>query len=595
MKTSALGSLIASCIALALSSAVSILHSGSEGQAPTPEEFLIARGDIGRYGGRLIVSERTEPKTLNPVTAVDENSREIIGMIMADLIHINQYSQLTEAALAKSWTVSSDGRQYTLRLRRGVRFSDGQPFDADDVIFTFQAYLDESVRSPQRELLVIAGKPIRLQKIDDFTVRFDLAQPYAAAERLFDSVAILPRHLLNKLYDEGKLSGAWTLSTPPEQIAGLGPFRFKQYVPGQRIILEPNPYYWKTDEKRNRLPYFHEVAALFTLNDDAEAMRFEGGEVDVVNRLSAANFSALEKYQQSRGFRLYDLGPGLEYDFLFFNLNDFPPKKVSSITSKQAWFRQLAFRQAISSAIDRESIVRIAYHGRARPLWTHVTPGNKLWVNRTIPPGARDLAKARELLRGAGFSWNRDGQLIDARNGRVEFSIIHNAGNVQRTQMATLIQQDLKDIGIEVTLVPLESRTVLNRIFNTFEYEAAIMALSDGDPDPNPEMNVWTSQGSTHVWNLTPKHILAPWEREIDHVMQEQMITLDYQERKRLYDRVQVLVSKNLPVICLISPDILVGAKAEIGNFRPAILSSYALWNVEQLFFRRPQHSAQNQ
>jgi peptide/nickel transport system substrate-binding protein len=595
MKTSGLGSLIASFIALSLSSAVLISHSGPDDQAPTSEEFLVAKGDIGRYGGRLIVSERAEPKTLNPVTAVDENSREIIGMMMADLIHINRYSQRTEAALAKSWTVSSDGRQYTLRLRRGVRFSDGQPFDADDVIFTFQAYLDESVRSPQRELLVIAGKPIRLQKVDDFTVQVDLAQPYAAAERLFDSVAILPRHLLKKLYDERKLSGAWTLSTPPEQIAGLGPFRLRQYIPGQRIILEPNPYYWKTDEKGNRLPYFREIVALFTFNDDAEAMRFEAGEVDVVSGLSAANFSALEKYQQSRGFRLYDLGPGLEYDFLFFNLNGFPPKKVSPITSKQDWFRQLAFRQAISSAIDRESIVRIAYHGRARPLWTHVTPGNKLWVNRTIPPGARDLAKARELLRAAGFSWNRDGQLVDARNVRVEFSILHSAGNIQRTQMATLIQQDIKDIGIDVTLVPLESRTVLDRIFNTFEYEAAIMALSDGDADPNPEMNVWTSQGSTHVWNLTPKHIVAPWEREIDGLMRQQMITINYQERKRLYDRVQVLAAKNLPLICLISPDILVGAKEGIGNFRPAILSSHTLWNVEQLFSRGPRHSAKNQ
>jgi peptide/nickel transport system substrate-binding protein len=185
--------------------------------------------------------------------------------------------------------------------------------------------------------------------------------------------------------------------------------------------------------------------------------------------------------------------------------------------------------------------------------------------------------------------------LVDARNVRVEFSILHSAGNIQRTQMATLIQQDIKDIGIDVTLVPLESRTVLDRIFNTFEYEAAIMALSDGDADPNPEMNVWTSQGSTHVWNLTPKHIVAPWEREIDGLMRQQMITINYQERKRLYDRVQVLAAKNLPLICLISPDILVGAKEGIGNFRPAILSSHTLWNVEQLFSRGPRHSAKNQ
>ncbi|MGI9070680.1 MAG: hypothetical protein ACR2JB_04955 [Bryobacteraceae bacterium] len=120
------------------------------------------------------------------------------------------------------------------------------------------------------------------------------------------------------------------------------------------------------------------------------------------------------------------------------------------------------------------------------------------------------------------------------------------------------------------------------------------MALADGDADPNSEMNVWTSQGSTHVWNLTPKHKPLPAEEEIDHLMQQQMITLDYQQRKRLYDRVQELVWENLPVICLVSPDILVGANKQIGNFRPAILSSYTLWNVEELFFRRPRESAKN-
>jgi peptide/nickel transport system substrate-binding protein len=595
MKKAEWGWRIASCLALFLSSAGSTSPANVDRQALRDEELLVTTGEIGRDGGRLVISQRAEPKTLNPLTAIDDSSREIIGMTMADLIHINHDSQHTEAALASSWTVSPDGRQYTLRLRRGVRFSDGYPFDADDVIFTFQAYLDPSTHSSQRELLVIAGKPISVQKIDDFTVRFDLAQPYAAAERLFDSVAILPRHLLKKLYDEGKLAGSWTLNMPPEQFAGLGPFRLKQYMPGQHVILEPNPYYWKTDEKGNRLPYLHQIFVLFTANADAEAMRFEAGEIDIVSRLSAANFSALEKYQGTRGFRLYDLGPGLEYDFLFFNLNDLSPNKFSSITLKQSWFRQRAFRQAISSAINREDIVRIVYRERASPLWTHVTPGNKLWVNRTIPQSSRSLAKAREILQKAGFSWSGDGQLIDARNKPVEFSILHRAGNPSLLQMATLIQQDLKEIGIEVALVPLESRTMLDRIFETHEYEAAIMALADGDADPNTERNIWTLQGSTHVWNLTPKHTPLPWEEEIDRLMQRQMIILDYQRRKRLYDRVQKLVWENLPFICLISPDILVGAKQGIGNFRPAILSSYTLWNVEELFFRRPRESAKNQ
>jgi peptide/nickel transport system substrate-binding protein len=583
---------LASCILLSLLAVVSEPHSNAGRQISPVEEPLVARGETGHYGGRLVISQRAEPKTLNPVTAIDGNSREITALITADLIHINRYSQRTEAALASSWTVSPDGRQYTLRLRRGIRFSDGQPFDADDVIFTFEIYLDESIHSPQRELLVVAGKPIGVHRIDAYTVRFDLAQPYAAAERLFDSIAILPRHLLKKLYDEKKLAEAWTLNTPPKQIAGLGPFRVKQYIPGQRIVLEPNPYYWKINEKGNRLPYLHEIVSLFVGNPDVEAMRFEAGEIDVVNRLSSANFSALAKYQRARDFRLYDLGPGLEYDFLFFNLNDLSSHDTPSITGKQSWFRQLAFRRAISAAIDRQAIVQMVYRGRACALSTHVTPGNKLWVNRSIRQGIRNVTGARDILRKAGFSWSSDGRLIDARNHTVEFSILHNAGNSQQTQMATLIQEDLKEIGIEVNVVSLEFRTMLDRIFKTYEYEAAIMALDDGDSDPNSEMNVWTSKGSTHVWNLTPSHNLTAWDEEIDRLMQQQLITLDYQRRKGMYDRVQELVWENLPVICLISPNILVGAKKQIGNFCPAILSNHTLWNAEELFFNRPREAA---
>jgi peptide/nickel transport system substrate-binding protein len=550
--------------------------------------------EIGHSGGQLVISQRAEPKTLNPVTAVDGSSREIIGLITADLIHINRFSQRTEAALASSWTVSSGGRQYTLRLRHGVRFSDGHPFDADDVIFTFEVYLDESIHSPQRELLVISGKPIAVRRINAYTVQFELAQPYAAAERLFDSIAILPRHLLKKLYDEKRLAGAWGLTTPPDQIAGLGPFQLKQYIPGQRLVLEPNPYYWKADQAGHRLPYLHQIVSLFVGNPEAESMRFEAGEIDVVNRLSSANFAALAKYQQARGFRLYDLGPGLEYDFLFFNLNGLTSKNLSSIARKQLWFRQLAFRRAVSTVIDRKGIVRMVYDGRACALSAHVTPGNRLWVNRNIPQSSRNVAAARAILRKAGFSWSSDGHLMDARQNAVEFSILHNAGNSQQMEMATIIQEDLKEVGIEVRLVSIEFRTMLDRIFKTYEYEAAIMALAGGDSDPNSEMNVWTSQGSTHVWNLTPNHALAPWEAEIDRLMQEQLVALDYQQRKRMYDRVQELVWENLPVICLVSPNILVGAKKEVGNFCPAILSHHTLWNAEELFFHRPERTAES-
>ncbi len=551
------------------------------------EDFQQVKCQIGRYGGRLVISQRSEPKTLNPLLAMDGASQEIIGLLTADLIHINRYSQQTEPALAMSWTVSADRRRYTLHLRRGLRFSDGSRFDADDVVFTFQCYLDERVHSPQRDLLVISGKPILAQKIDDHTVLFTLAQPYAAAERLFDSVAILPRHLLQQSYLGAKLASVWGLNTPPEQIAGLGPFRLKEYVPGQHIVLERNPYYWKKDIKGEALPYLDTIESIFVANSGAEAMRFDAGETDVINRLDAADFAVLEKDAQRRRFHVYDLGPGLEYDFLFFNENTLPAAASPSLALEQSWFGQTAFRQAISSAIDRDSIVRLAYRGRARPLSVPVTAGNELWIDKALPLPTRSLERSRSLLRGSGFSWSSGGALTSPRGAPVTFSIAFNAGKPEQAQMAVLIQQDLKELGITVTLDALEFHSFLDRLFTSFKYEAAIIALAGGDSDPNSELNVLSSKGNAHVWRLQSAGPPPPWQREIDRLMQAQLTASDYWRRKQIFDRVQDLLWENVPVICLISPDILVGAKDRIGNFRPAILSNHTLWNAEELFIRQ--------
>ena len=553
-------------------------------KAAAPAELLRTDHEAGRPGGRLVSAVRSEPKTLNPVTAVDVVSREVVGRLQADLIHIDRQTQRAGPALAKSWTVSPDGLHYTLLLRRGLRFSDGHPFDADDVVFTFRCYLDERNASPQRDLLVIGGQPIGVRKLDAFRVAFDLAQPYAAAERLFDSLAILPRHLLEKAQDEGRLGGAWGLSTAPSEIAGLGAFRLKSYVPGERIVLERNPYYWKVDSGGRPLPYLDELVFLLVPSDDAQVVRFKAGETDVISRLSAPNFDILSA-ETSGGRRLEDLGAGLDYTFLFFNLNDLDAAKLPAVARKQAWFKQTAFRQAVSAAIDRAGMVKLVYQGRATPLAAHVTPGNRLWLNTALPRPQRSLARARELLGRAGFALE-NGQLRDATGAPVTFTIVTNAANAARVQMATIIQDDLREVGIQAQVVPLENRALLDRVLKSHDYDAAVMAVAGGDADPNGEMNVWVSSGPTHLWRIGAAAPMGPWEKEIDDLMQRQLVTLDRPARKRLYDRVQQLVAENLPMIPLVSPNVLVGAKAGLGNYRPAILDPQVLWNVDELFWR---------
>jgi peptide/nickel transport system substrate-binding protein len=552
------------------------------------DDTLVVSGASGVSGGTLVYSQRAEARTLNPVIAADTASREVIFRIHADLIHINRFTQQTEPALAKSWSASPDGLHYTLQLRRGLRFSDGHPFDADDVVFSFRVYLDPHIDSPQRDLLILDGKPIAVVKLDPYRVRFDLPAPYAAAERLFDSFAILPRHLLESSWQQGKFADAWNLRTPPAQIAGLGPFRFVQYSPGQRIVLERNPYYWKSDAGGHRLPYLDRLEFSLAGSEDVQVMRFEAGESDIVSRIGAKNFAALEqdRARAGGGFTLKDAGPGLEYSFLFFNLNDPPPGALAGLADRQSFFKRVAFRRAVSLSIDRAAIVRLVYLGHAVAISTPVPPGNKAWVNERVPPSIRSLEKAREALRADGFTWTRDGALVSPEGKRVEFTIATSAGNSDRSLMAGLIQEDLKQLGMDVHVAPLEFRSLLDRVQRTHDYEACLLSLSQADADPNPDMAAWLSSGGNHLWHPEQKSPATPWEAEIDSLMRRQVSVRVYTQRKQLYDRVQELLTEYLPLIPLVTPDVLAGARAGLENFQPALLDPYTLWNIDQIYWR---------
>ena len=570
--------------------ALAVLPLLAYAQKQDAEDLFRTTSEPGNRGGRVVITLRSEPRSFNPASAAaanDQNSLGVLGRMMADLIHINRVTQKTEPALAKSWTISKDGTQFTLKLRRGIRFSDGQPFDADDVIFSFKIYQDERVHSPVRDLLIIGGRPIRVDKLDAYTVRFTFPGPYSAAERVFDGIAILPRHLLEKEYKEGKIAQAWTLRTPPQEIAGLGAFRLKQVITGDRVVLERNPYFWKIDSKGQRLPYLDELTFLVVPSQDAQVIRFQAGESQIISGLSADNFSALEPQQKTRHFKLYDAGPGLEYNFLMFNLND-DTEHFPEIARKQKWFRDVRFRQAVSFAVDRAAIVRLVYHNRAVPLAAHVSQGNKQWFDSAVPVPVHDVSKAKELLKSAGFSWKPDGSLADPAGQPVEFSILVSSSNGQRGQIATLVQDDLKQLGMAVHVVPMEGRSATDRVLNTHEYESIVMGLVSGDADPTSDMNVLMSYGGTHLWHLGEKTPATPWEAEVDGLMQKQLVTLNVPQRKKIYDRVQELLAQQLPMVFLASPNILVGANEDLGNFRPAIIEQYTFWNADELFWHTP-------
>ena len=154
------------------------------------------------------------------------------------------------------------------------------------------------------------------------------------------------------------------------------------------------------------------------------------------------------------------------------------------------------------------------------------------------------------------------------------------------------MQDDFKQLGISVTVVTLEFRTLLDHVLKTRKFDATLLGLGGGDADPNPEMGVWLSSGSMHLWNPEQKMPGTKWESEIDLLMKRQMLTVNYRDRRRLYDQVQEIVAREQPMIFLVSPNVVVSSKKRLGNFKPAILDHQTLWNADELFIpkdsRRP-------
>lgn len=548
-----------------------------------PREEARQAGSAKGVGGRLVTALRAEPRTLNPATAFNRVDLTVIDLMCSDLIHLNRVTLESEGRLASHWEVKDGGRRFVLDLRPDVRFSDGEPFDADDVLFTFEVLLDERVGAPNRGLLIVDDEPVKVRKLGSHRVEIEMAAPFAGAEQFFDSLLILPKHALEPPYREGRLADAWGLDTPAAEIVGLGPFRLKDYRPGEQLVLERNPYYWRVDAEGEKLPYLDEVAFLFVPTEDAQVIRFQSGEIDVIDHLGAESFTLLA-HESGRGYEMQDLGAGLEFSFLFFNLNDVDASRLPEIARKQGYFRRRAFRKALSAAIDRPAIVRLVYQGRATALASHITPGNKLWTNAALKPSEPSLPRAREILAAEGFSWNGQGSLLDPEGRDVEFTIVTNSSNNQRVQMATIIQEDLRRLGVRVQVTTLEFRALIDRLTSSFDYEAAILSLT-GNLDPSHFTNVWRSDGNNRLWRLEKSSPEPAWQLEIDRLLDEQMTLVDRDARKAVYDRVQEILAEEEPVILLVSPNVLVGASQELRNFTPSVIPHPTLWNADMLYW----------
>lgn len=554
---------------------------GGREKSPLPQKE-------GIYGGCLYLSTISDPKSFNIILAKETSTTSIVGLLFEGLTHTNGVTTEVEPWLAKKWEISEDGRVWTFWLRDDVKWFDGTPFTSQDVVFTFNELIyNESIPTSSRDIFTIYGEKIKVEALTPYKVRFILPRAFAPFLRALGQ-PILPAHRLKKAVEEGKFNFIWGIDTPPEEIIGTGPFMLKAYLPGQRVILVRNPNYWKKDTQGRKLPYLERIVFLIVPSQDVALLKFKAYEIDALG-IRGEDYPILKPLEEKLNFTIYNAGPAFGSTFLCFNLNpgkDPHTGKPYVPPYKLRWFQDIRFRRAVAYAIDKQTIINNVMNGFGYPQNSAMEEAARFFHNPRVRKYPYDLETSRKLLKEMGFE-DRDGDgfLEDLEGNRLEFTLLTNSGNTVRERMGVIIQDDLKKVGMKVIFKPIDFNSLVAKLDSTYDWEAVIIGLTGG-VEPHHGKNVWHSSGHLHLWHPKQKKPATSWEKEIDEIFEKGAVTLDPEERRKLYFRWQEIVAEKLPLIFTVNPAALYAIRNKFGNLKPTAYGGM-LHNIEEIYLKK--------
>jgi peptide/nickel transport system substrate-binding protein len=579
-------------------------------------------------GGSLVGSVRAEPRSFNRYVVNGQTEETIAFLTQGTLVRINRVTDQVEPWLAESWedvsgrsavgSRQSDmnpelipnpesripslepGPVYRVKLRRDVTFSDGAPFTSADVLFAFEAIYDPRVASSLASALRVGDRPLTVRALGEHEVEISFPSPHGPGVRLLDALWILPRHKLEPALRAGTLGQAWSAKTSPAEIVGTGPFVLRDYRPGERIVFERNPRYWRRDDRERQLPYLDRLTLEILPDQAAELLRLQAGQLDFTHSaVRPEDYLTLKRAQDEGRVRLVDLGISLDPDWFWFNLagsrqtadgrreqadgsrQGREPRAESPEPRAESWLQKREFRQAISLAVDRKAYVEQVFLGAAVPVHGPITPGNTTWFWPELPGGEYDPARAKMLLGGLGLSdRNGDGTLEDAQGNPVRFTVILQRGIAAVERGAAFIRDALAQVGVGLDTVGVDAGTVQAR-WAAGDYEVIFHRLPMSATDPSADF--WFSSGAFHVWNPAQPMPATAWEGEIDALMRRQAATPDRQESIRLFRQAQAVFSTESPVLCFAAQRLFLATSARLTNATPSRLIPLILWSSDTL------------
>jgi peptide/nickel transport system substrate-binding protein len=529
-------------------------------------------------GGELVASLRSEPANYNRYFDASAAADVVSLLTQARLVRVNRTTDALEPALAESWDASPDGRSQTLKLRKGVSFSDGSPFTSADVLFSFAVAYD-APGSQLGESLTVSGQRLEVTAPDASTVIVRFSTPFAPGVRLLENLPILPRHKLEAALQAKTIQKAWTASTPLSEIVGLGPFVLSEHVAGQRLVFTRNPHYWRKDQNQNPLPYLDRLTIEVIPDQNAEALRLESGATDLMSNadIRPDDYARFKRLADQGRLKLLDAGIGLDPNVLWFNLKPSPSKDA------KPWLRRTEFRQALSFGVDRQAIANTVYLGAAVPVFGPITPRHGTWYSTGIPAYPYDPAKARRLLAASGLT-DRDGngQLEDASGAPVRFSVLVQKDATIRERTVALLQEQFRALGVSLDVVGLDLGSIAKRWFAA-DYDSIFHGFQASATDPAMNLDLWLSSGNSHFWNPGQARPATEWEARIDDLMRQQVQAQDPAERQRLFLEAQRVLAEHVPALYFVAPKVTIALSPRVLNPNPVPQIPQLLWSADTL------------
>lgn len=517
-------------------------EQGADKKAAREESGSYPHGPA--YGDLLIEGTIGEPSVLIPMLAGDSASHSVAGLIINGLV--KYHTDLSVIGdLAESWDISPDGLVITFHLRKGVRWTDGVEFTADDVMFGYQTIIDEKTPTPYKEDYLQVKKA---EVIDKHTFRVTYEKPFAPALTTWGNLAVLPKHLL-----EGSDITKVDFGRNP---LGMGPYKFRKWASGQQVELDSNRDYF---EGR---PYIERYIYKIIPDPATMFLELQAGGIDMMGLTPIQYTKQTDTEIFKKDFQKFRY-PVFSYTYMGFNL-------------KHPWFKDSRVRRAIAHAIDKSEIIDVVLFGLGKPATGPYVP-NTWPYNPDIREYDHNPQKAKDLLKEAGWEDTDGDGIVDKDGNPFEFTILTNMGNRLRMNTATIIQWRLEKIGIKVEIRAIEWSTFINEFIDKRRFQAVILGWSIGiDPD---QYDIWhSSKTGEKEFNF-----VSYSNPEVDRLLETGRRTFDIKERKKAYYRIQEILAEELPYVFLYVPDATPIVHSRFKGIKPTTIGiSYNLhkWYV---------------